>query len=77
MTIHPPTHSPVHPGRRPSVERTTARRCPSTRKRPGAGFLPTWLPVARVAETLRGPAVELAVARIVERRARRAAVGLR
>jgi hypothetical protein len=28
-------------GRRQSIERTTARRCPSARKRPEAGYLPT------------------------------------
>jgi hypothetical protein len=31
-------------GRRQSIERTTARRCPSARKRPGAGYLPTLAP---------------------------------
>lgn len=44
----PPPHRSVPRGRRPSVESTTARRCPSARRRPGAGFLPAWRPVARV-----------------------------
>jgi hypothetical protein len=44
----PPSHRSVRQGRRPSVESTTARRCPSARRRPGAGFLPAWPPVARV-----------------------------
>src|SRR4029077_517372 len=43
-----PTHRRVLQGRRPSVERTTARRRPSARKRPGAGYSPYRLPVARV-----------------------------
>ena len=42
-----PQHRPV-PGRRPSVGPTTARRHPSVRRRPGAGFLPAWRPAARV-----------------------------
>ncbi len=42
-----PQHRPVQ-GRRPSVGPTTARRRPSTRRRPGAGFLPAWRPAARV-----------------------------
>lgn len=46
-TSHPP-HRSVQQGRRPSVEPTTARRCPSARRRPGAGFLPAWPPAARV-----------------------------
>jgi hypothetical protein len=48
MPMSPPTHSSVPRGRRPSVGQTTERRCRSARKRPGAGFLPTWPPVARV-----------------------------
>ncbi len=42
-----PQHRSVQ-GRRPSVEPTTARRRPSVRRRPGAGFLPAWRPAARV-----------------------------
>jgi hypothetical protein len=42
-----PQHRSVQ-GRRPSVGPTTARRCPSVRTRPGAGFLPAWRPAARV-----------------------------
>jgi hypothetical protein len=42
-----PQHRSVQ-GRRPSVGPTTARRRPSVRRRPGAGFLPAWRPVARV-----------------------------
>lgn len=47
-TINPPTHGPVLPGRRPSVRRTMARRCPFARKRPEALDLPTRLSVACV-----------------------------
>jgi hypothetical protein len=46
MTSLPP-HRSVQ-GRRPSVGPTTARRRPSVRRRPGAGFLPAWRPAARV-----------------------------
>ncbi len=42
-----PQHRSVQ-GRRPSVGPTTARRSPSVRRRPGAGFLPAWRPAARV-----------------------------
>jgi hypothetical protein len=42
-----PQHRSVQ-GRRPSVGPTTARRRPSVRRRPGAGFLPAWRPAARV-----------------------------
>lgn len=48
MNTSPPPHRSVQQGRRPSVESTTARRCPSARRRPGAGFLPAWPPAARV-----------------------------
>ena len=48
MTISPPTHRPRPLGRRRSVERTTARRSPSARKRPGSGSSPLRLPAARV-----------------------------
>jgi hypothetical protein len=44
----PPPHRSVPRGRRPSVEFTTARRCPSARRRSGAGFLPARRPAARV-----------------------------
>src|SRR5664279_1919789 len=40
MDITSPTHRSVPQGRRPSVERTTTRRCPSARRRPGAEQLP-------------------------------------
>jgi hypothetical protein len=42
-----PKHRSVQ-GRRPSVGPTTARRSPSARRWPGAGFLPAWRPAARV-----------------------------
>jgi hypothetical protein len=42
-----PQHRSVQ-GRRSSVGPTTARRRPSVRRRPGAGFLPAWHPAARV-----------------------------
>src|ERR1700733_3949243 len=42
-----PQHRSVQ-GRRPSVGLTMARRRPSVRRRPGAGFLPAWRPAARV-----------------------------
>jgi hypothetical protein len=48
-----PQHRSVQ-GRRPSVGPTTARRRPSVRRRPGAGFLPAWRPAARVG-TARAP----------------------
>jgi hypothetical protein len=54
MNMSPPTHHrSVRQGRRPSVSPTTARRRPSARRRPGAGFLPTWRPAARVASVRR------------------------
>jgi hypothetical protein len=48
MTTSPPTHRSVRQGSRPLVASTTARRSPSARMRPGAGFLPAWPPAARV-----------------------------
>lgn len=62
MTISPPTHRPVRQGRRPSVELTTARRSPTTRKRPGVLYIPARLPVARAFSRLSriGPEGELA-----------------
>jgi hypothetical protein len=42
-----PQHRSVQ-GRRPSVGPTTARRRPSVRRRPGAGFIPARRPAARV-----------------------------
>jgi len=48
MAISPPKHRSVRQGRRPSIGPTTARRRPFARRRPGAGFLPAWHPVARV-----------------------------
>ncbi len=52
MNLISPTHRSVPQGRRPSVERTMARRCPSARRRPGARHLPVWPPAARVAKSL-------------------------
>jgi hypothetical protein len=51
MTKSSPTHRTVLQGRRPSVTRTTTRRCPSARKRSGAGRLPIRLSAARVIVT--------------------------
>jgi hypothetical protein len=52
MTTSPPTHRSVPQGRRPSVERTTARRYPTTRKRSGVRYIPARLPVARASSRL-------------------------